>query len=48
MGGGLGQLERDAILAALERAGGNRTRAARELGIHRTTLLRKLKKLGVV
>ncbi len=48
MSGGLGQLERDAILAALDRAGGNRTRAARELGIHRTTLLRKLKKLGVV
>ncbi len=46
--GGLGMIERDAILTALERSGGNRTRAAQDLGIHRTTLLRKLKKLGVV
>lgn len=44
----LGQLQQEAILGALDRAGGNRTRAARELGIHRTTLLRKLKRLGIV
>jgi PAS domain S-box-containing protein len=35
-----------ALSAALERHGGNRTRAAAELGIHRTTLLRKMKKIG--
>jgi transcriptional regulator with PAS, ATPase and Fis domain len=38
----LDRLEQDAILAALARHHGNRTRAARELGIHRVTLLRKL------
>ncbi len=43
----LGQLEREAILSALNHAGGNRTRAAQELGIHRTTLHRKLAKLGI-
>lgn len=36
-------MERQMILAALERHGGNRTRAARELGIHPATLYRKLK-----
>jgi len=46
--GDLGQIERAAILEALERAGNNRTRAAKELGIHRTTLQRKLKKLGII
>jgi DNA-binding NtrC family response regulator len=34
-----------AVLDALDRAGGNLTHAARELGIHRTTLWRKLKRL---
>ena len=45
--GALDSVEGAAIKAALERHKGNRTRAARELGIHRTTLLRKLKRLGV-
>ncbi len=40
----LEDLEREALEAALERHGGNRSRAARELGIHRTTLLRKMKR----
>jgi transcriptional regulator with PAS, ATPase and Fis domain len=44
--GALDSVEGAAIKAALERHKGNRTRAARELGIHRTTLLRKLKRLG--
>jgi transcriptional regulator with PAS, ATPase and Fis domain len=35
-----------AVSAALERHAGNRTRAAAELGIHRTTLLRKMKKIA--
>jgi PAS domain S-box-containing protein len=43
----LDSLERAAILQALERRGGNRTRAAADLGIHRTTLVRKLKRLGI-
>ncbi len=45
--GGLERLERDAIKAALDRRGGNRTRAAKDLGIHRTTLVRKLRVLGM-
>ncbi len=45
--GALEKLERDAIRAALDRRGGNRTRAARDLGIHRTTLVRKLRGLGM-
>jgi PAS domain S-box-containing protein len=43
----LGHLEADAIRSALARHGGNRTRAARELGIHRTTLLRKMSRSGM-
>ena len=42
---GLEELERRAILDALERHGGNRTHAARALGISRRTLLYKLKAL---
>ena len=34
----------DRLLAALRACGGNRTRAARELGMDRTTLWRKLQK----
>jgi len=45
--GNLEILEAEAIRAALLRHGGNRSRAARELGIHRTTLLRKLKALHI-
>jgi transcriptional regulator with PAS, ATPase and Fis domain len=42
--GRLESAEAAAIRAALDRHRGNKTRAARELGIHRTTLLRKLKR----
>jgi PAS domain S-box-containing protein len=35
------------IRAALERNGNNRLAAARELGIHKSTLFRKMKKLGI-
>ena len=38
-------LDAQAIRAALERNGDNRTAAARELGIHKTTLFRRMKKL---
>jgi PAS domain S-box-containing protein len=40
-------LDAQAIHAALERNGDNRTAAARELGIHKTTLFRRMKKLGI-
>ncbi len=39
--------EEEAILKALERNGYNRLAAARELGMHKTTLFRKLKKLNI-
>jgi two-component system response regulator HydG len=39
--------ERDILRRALEQAGGNRTRAARALGLKRTTLIEKLRRLGV-
>jgi DNA-binding NtrC family response regulator len=45
--GSLDDLEREALLSALGKHNNNRTRAAAELGIHRTTLIRKLKKLGL-
>ena len=35
------------IVAALEKTGGHRGRAARELGIERTTLWRRMKKYGI-
>jgi two-component system response regulator HydG len=41
----LADLERRHILAVLDETGGNRTRAARILGISTTTLWRKLKAL---
>jgi transcriptional regulator with PAS, ATPase and Fis domain len=42
-----GKDERDFILNALQRCGNNQTRAARELGIDRTTLWRKLRKYAI-
>jgi len=39
--------EAQALRDALERAGGNRERAARDLGIHRVTLWRKMKRHGL-
>ncbi len=41
-------LDEQAIRAALERNAFNRLAAARDLGIHKTTLFRKIKKLGIV
>jgi len=41
--GELAQAEAETIRKALEHNKGNRTRAAKELGIHRSTLIRKLK-----
>ena len=43
----LATLERDRIVEALERAGGNRSRAARILGISRRTITTKVKELGL-
>ncbi len=42
----LAQVERQAVLSTLESARGNRSEAARRLGITRKTLLKKLKKYG--
>ena len=39
--------ERQLILEALERSGWRRDAAARVLGINRTTLYKKLKRLGI-
>lgn len=39
--------EREILRRALDHAGGNRTRAARALGLKRTTLIEKLRKLGL-
>ena len=44
----LKELERNAILGALEAAGGNKAKAARALGIDRSTLWRKLTSMGIV
>ncbi|GAB4374932.1 MAG: acetoacetate metabolism transcriptional regulator AtoC [Spirochaetales bacterium] len=41
------ELEREAILEALRRNQGNRTRAAQELGFTRRTLLNKIKEYGI-
>ncbi|NLX24753.1 MAG: sigma 54-interacting transcriptional regulator [Lentisphaerae bacterium] len=40
--------EAQTILQALEQSGGNRLAAARSLGIHKTTLYRKMKALGLM
>ncbi len=42
--GSLREKEREAIISALEETGGNATKAAKTLGIHPSTLYRKLKK----
>jgi transcriptional regulator of acetoin/glycerol metabolism len=39
--------ERDAIVAALEKAGGNKDRAAADLGISRATIYRKLRRFTI-
>ena len=44
---GLDRIEAEAIRTALARHGGNRTRAARDLGVHRTTLIRKIAKYRI-
>jgi DNA-binding NtrC family response regulator len=46
-GSSLRDMEMHSILAALESNGWNRAATARELGIHKTTLFRKLKKFGI-
>ena len=46
-GGTLVEVERRAIIAALRRTGNNRVRAAGELGIARSTLSEKIRKLGL-
>jgi DNA-binding NtrC family response regulator len=43
----LADVERDAILSALERSSGSRSAASRELGISRATLYRRLKELEI-
>jgi DNA-binding NtrC family response regulator len=43
----LRELERQAIIDAMAACGGNRTQAARVLGIHRVTLVRRLRELGI-
>ncbi len=40
--------EKEIILEALKRYRGNRSRAAAELGMHRSTLWRKMKTLGII
>jgi DNA-binding NtrC family response regulator len=41
------EFERQLILRALDRAGGNQTEAARQLGLHRNTLTVKMARLGL-
>jgi PAS domain S-box-containing protein len=43
----LERVERDLIASALERNGGSTAAAAKELGIHRSTLWRKMKRYGI-
>jgi DNA-binding protein Fis len=44
----LEEIEKTAILAALEASGGNKSETARKLGINRRTLYKKLEKFGVI
>ncbi|MCA9193894.1 MAG: sigma-54-dependent Fis family transcriptional regulator [Planctomycetales bacterium] len=46
-GGRLSQMERATILATLEEVGGNRTQAAKQLGISRRALIYKLREMDV-
>ena len=46
-GSSLQEMERRAILQALEDTGGDRLRAAKLLGIGKTTIYRKLKEYGL-
>jgi len=46
-GDAVGEFERTFIRGVLEKNGGNRSRAAKSLGIHRNTLGRKLEELGL-
>jgi DNA-binding NtrC family response regulator len=46
-GATLEEMEKVFILAALQRNGWNRRNAAKELGVHRSTLRRKMKALGI-
>jgi transcriptional regulator of acetoin/glycerol metabolism len=41
------QVEASFLMNALRRHGWNRTEAAKALGIHKTTLFRKIKSLGL-
>ncbi|MDQ4119299.1 MAG: Fis family transcriptional regulator, partial [Actinomycetota bacterium] len=41
------QVERDAIVAAIREAGGNRKAAAAALGLARSTLYRKIRQYGI-
>jgi len=43
----LEDVERDFLLGALERHSWNRAATARELGVHKTTLWRRMKRLGI-
>ncbi|MCF8045669.1 MAG: Fis family transcriptional regulator, partial [Desulfarculaceae bacterium] len=43
----LSEIEKQAVLSTLESTGGNRSEAARRLGITRKTLLKKLKQYNV-
>jgi len=44
----LEEIEKEAILAAFEATGGNKSETARKLGINRRTLYKKLEKFGVL
>jgi PAS domain S-box-containing protein len=46
--GSLEDCERQVILSALERNEGNRVAAAAELGVHKSTLYRKMRRLGLL
>lgn len=43
----LSRVEKETIIAALEKEGGNRSRVAKRLGIHRTLLYKKMNKYGI-